>query len=246
MLVALAIFLLHNVIDFSLFEAGPMMLFAFLTGSVLGVRQPSVAGRRKNTAAAAVALLVCVVLWIAAAGFVWARTAMAEDEVADASRAARTQRPNEAARMLNEARLHQPLNADYAYRAAEVLMEHSPVFNSQVLELLKDAIGKNPMAVEYHLARARYLMRSEGAMEQVKADFRRAVELNPNDVWIRVEFAEALKAGGSAGDRAEAVAQYEEAIRRWGLLKEEEPKKRLFAPRVGEIREEVERLKGMK
>jgi hypothetical protein len=61
-----------------------------------------------------------------------------------------------------------------------------------------------------------------------------------------VEYAEALKTLGSAADRAEAVTQYEEAIRRWGLLKEDEPKKRMFAPRVAGIREEIEKLKGMK
>ena len=36
MLIGLGIFLVHNLIDFSLFEPGPMMAFAFLAGALLG------------------------------------------------------------------------------------------------------------------------------------------------------------------------------------------------------------------
>ena len=38
-LVALGLFLLHNLIDFSLFEPGIMFLFMFLCGSALGARK---------------------------------------------------------------------------------------------------------------------------------------------------------------------------------------------------------------
>jgi hypothetical protein len=56
MQVGVGIFLLHNLIDFSLFETGPLMLFCFLDRSVLGVRMPSVAGRMKRTGVAVAAL----------------------------------------------------------------------------------------------------------------------------------------------------------------------------------------------
>ena len=44
MLAGLAVFLIHNLIDFSMFEIGPMMLFMLVGGAVLGVRSPSAAG----------------------------------------------------------------------------------------------------------------------------------------------------------------------------------------------------------
>ena len=55
-LIALAIFLLHNTIDFSIAETGPMFVFALLLGSALGVRTPSVAGQKRHRKAA-IALL---------------------------------------------------------------------------------------------------------------------------------------------------------------------------------------------
>src|SRR5207302_4352909 len=42
LIVGVGVFLVHNLIDFSLFETGPMFLFALLTGSALGLRQAGV------------------------------------------------------------------------------------------------------------------------------------------------------------------------------------------------------------
>src|SRR5205814_680446 len=38
MLAALAVFFIHNLVDFSLAEPGPLMIFAVILGSVMGVR----------------------------------------------------------------------------------------------------------------------------------------------------------------------------------------------------------------
>jgi hypothetical protein len=246
MLIGLAMFLVHNLIDFSLFEPGPMMAFAFLAGSALGVRSPSVAGQRKRTAVAAIALAVSIVLWMVAAGFVWAPTAAAEDATGDAGVALRKGRPLEALRLLSQARVQQPLNADYAFRAATAAIAGSgSAFNREVPALLDLAIRTDPMETKYYLTRARYLLASEeraGYREQIVKDFRRALELDPNQVSTHVEFADALRELGTPADRAEAVKEYEAALRYNALLKADEPK-RLREAQVAEIQKQIERLK---
>jgi hypothetical protein len=244
MVVALGVFLVHNLIDFSLFEPGPMMLFAFVAGSLVGVRQPSVAGRRKRTAVAAVALGVCVMVWLVAGGFVWAPTATAEDAATDAAIALRAGRANEAVRLLGQARDQQRLNAEYDYRAARAMMGGGPAAEAGALALMDRAIRNNPMAAEYYLTRARFLARGSDPArprDAIKADYARALELNPNDVSIRLEYADVLRSFNTPEDRAAARKQYEEALRYNDLLLANEPK-RLKPDKVGEIRKGMEGL----
>jgi tetratricopeptide (TPR) repeat protein len=246
MLIGLLMFLVHNLIDFSFFEPGPMMAFAFIAGSVLGVRTPSVAGQKKRTVAAAVALGASVVLWMVAGGFVWAPTASAEDAVGDAVVALRAGRATEAARLLSQARVQQPLNSDYAFRAANAAMAASGnALSREALALLDVAIRTDPMDTRYYLARARYLLqygdRGE-SREQIRKDFQKALALDPNEVSLHVEYADALRELGTPADRADAAAEYETALKYNDLLKADEPK-RLRKERVEEIRGRIGELR---
>jgi tetratricopeptide (TPR) repeat protein len=238
------VFLVHNLIDFSLFEPGPMTLFAFLAGCVLGVRQPSVAGRRKRTPAAAVALGACVVTWLVAGGFVWIPTATAEDAATDAAIALRAGRPNEAVRLYAQAREHQRTNADYTFRTAQAMIAGRATNPTEILALLDSAIRRNPVSVEYLLTRARFAASLPDAAQRrdaIRADYRRVLELNPNEVSLRLEFADVLKGFGTAEDRAAARKEYEEALRFNELLPANEPK-RLKKERVEEIRNGITSL----
>src|SRR5204863_3087003 len=112
-------------------------------------------GRKKRTAVAAVVLGVASVAWLIAAGFVWAPTAEADDAAADATAALRSQRPAEAIRLLSIARDHQRLNADYATRAAEVMISSANwTYAKGVLDMLEAAIQTNPMSAGPYLTRA--------------------------------------------------------------------------------------------
>jgi len=242
--VALAVFLVHNLIDFSLFEPGPMMAFAFIAGAALGVRQPSVAGQKKRTVVAAVALGVCVVLWLVGGGFVWAPTATAEDAANDASIALRAGRGTEAVRLLAQARDQQRLNADYPFRAARVMIAGGAPNEHEILALLDVAIKGNPMSTDYLLARARYLAHlpnPAGRHDAIVADYRRVLELNPNEVSLHLEFADVLPSFNSPADRAAARQEYEAALRHNDELPANEPK-RLNPERVAEIKKTIESL----
>lgn len=246
MIVALGVFMIHNLIDFSLFEPGPMMAYAFLAGCVLGVRQPSVAGRRKRTASAAVALGVCVVLWMIFAGFLWIPTATAEDAATDAGVSLRSGRAAEAAQLYAQARAHQRLNADYTFRTAQAMIASGPAANgAEILALLDSAVRQNSMSTEYVLTRARFTAHLSDATtrrDAIRADYRRVLELNPNEVSLRLEFADVLKGFGTPEDRAAARREYEEALRFNEMLRADEPK-RLKEGKVEEIRKEIEGLR---
>jgi O-antigen ligase len=246
LLVALAVFLLHNLVDFSLFEPGPLTLFAFLAGAVLGVRIPSVAGKRKRTAAVAVTLGVSVLAWMIMMGLLFTPLWSADDAAHQANFALRTRRPNEAIRLLTEARRYMPLNADYAFREAQVMMTTADAYAPEALKRLDAAIRANPMAAEYPLARARFLSRGPDARssrEQIKADYRRVLQLDPADATLRAEYADTLLGLGAPEDRAEARKQYEEALASNDRLRPEEPKRRNFENRAADIRAKLDQLK---
>src|SRR6185436_9850931 len=123
--------------------------------------------------------------------------AAAEDAVGEAGVALRSGRPMEALRLLSQAQVQQPLNADYAFRAASAAIAGSgSTFNREVPALLDLAIRTDPMETKYYLTRARYLLQSEDRSsyhDQIVRDFRRAVELDPNQVSLHVEFADGLR-----------------------------------------------------
>jgi tetratricopeptide (TPR) repeat protein len=244
LMIGLLMFLVHNLIDFSFFEPGPMMAFAFLAGCVLGVRTPSAAGQKKRTVVAAVALGASVVLWLVAAGFVWAPTAAAEDAVGDAVAAMRDGRAAEAARLLTQARVQQPMNSDYAYRAANAaIAAGGNTVSREALTLLDLAITKDPMDTRYYLWRARYLLTNGDHAQyggQIRKDFERALELDPNEVSLHVEYADALR---ELGDRAGAAKEYETALKYNEMLKKDEPK-RLRPERVEEIKRRIGEMGG--
>src|SRR5207237_785456 len=116
---ALAIFLIHNLIDFSLYENGPMMMFALLCGCVLGVRAPSVAGTRRRPLVVIAALAAGATAWLIAAIFFVLPIAQAESNARAADDAIRAGNLPLAGEQLAHAFRTSPVaNADYAARAA--------------------------------------------------------------------------------------------------------------------------------
>ena len=83
-LVAIAIFLLHNTVDFSMFENGPMMLLALLCGAITGVRHPTSHGSRGRSPVAAYICAASAVGWCAIAIVVGVPVFEAEAKARDA------------------------------------------------------------------------------------------------------------------------------------------------------------------
>ncbi|HEU4598258.1 MAG TPA: hypothetical protein VFS26_00800, partial [Solirubrobacterales bacterium] len=78
--------------------------------------------------------------------------------------------------------------------------------------------------------------------DAIVADYRRALELNPNEVSLHLEFADVLRSFDTPQDRAAARAEYEAALRYNEQLPANEPK-RLKPERVAEIKKAIDELK---
>src|SRR5690606_15262504 len=102
-----------------------------------------------------------------------------------------------------------PFNGDYAFRAAQALA-YTNANPGAVRRLLDQAIAANPRAPLYHLQRARYWAQARpGDWAPVLADFERAVELNPQELEVRIESARLL---ADAGRSSDALAQVQPAL----------------------------------
>ncbi len=256
-----ATLLLHNLVDFSLFENGPMVVVALLWGSVIGVRSgaveagivvarggptPGKAGAHNAGRGLAVIGALAVVGWmfyfairvvgpvVGAEGKAWEGDdllrrsrhgdGLVERDMMEASAAA-----YEAALKLV------PTNADYAFRAARV-WDMGLGLGTRDRELLEAGLAADPKDIKVILQLARLEARLGNFLRTVEL-FGRAVELNPNDVEIRLNYAEALEHVGRGTDARDQIL---EALRFNDLLDPAEPK-RLEPSRVEGLREKVKR-----
>jgi len=211
LLVSLGLFLIHNLIEFSLFEAGPMCLFGLLCGAALGARQPTiVTPRSEPRAGAAFVLAIGALAWLAAGIFVWFPVAQAETLAQSGDEALRSaslqdrSKFEEAATDYQEAFARWKWNADYTFRAGRALQieldsmlaanqeSQIPVsLRVQILSFYTTAISRDPSNIAPYLQRAALALQVRNP-DQVIADFNRVVYMNPNDVGIRLDYARAL------------------------------------------------------
>jgi tetratricopeptide (TPR) repeat protein len=233
-IVAVAIFLVHNLIDFSMFEPGPMFVMAMLIGSILGIRSED--GSRRGARAI---VAIATVAWLAAAiGFV-GPTIAAEAKAQEGDDALRASDPARAARHFKDAFDTSPVgNSDYLQRAARSLVfAQAPA--TQVLETLDAAVRANPMSLDALRMRANFAMKlPRPDASPVIADYQRLTSLNPNDVQLRIEFAHALE---QLGQPRRAADELSRALDYNDRLAPDEPK-RLPPHRIDELRREIERL----
>lgn len=240
MLTALALFLLHNLVDFSLFEPGPMFLFAMLCGAALGVQSPGLARGRRW---AVLALATACVAWLAVAGVLAAPVAVAEGAADEGDEAVRTARFPLAAAAFERAMSAVPYNADYAFRAARarLFMKRPGEDGSDVLDLIDRAIAADPGRPEYWLLRARSRLNGPAPdAGRVRGDFEQALRLDPNNVDARLEYADVLR---RLGDRPAAAEQLRLALHYDDLLSPDEPK-RLTPQRVRDVTKQLEEVGG--
>ena len=235
LVIALGLFLLHNLVDFSLFEPGPMFLFAWLAGAALGIRAPATEpAPRASRVAALAGVALAALCWLGAVGGLAIPVAMAESEADAGDEALRTARFGQATSHYSRALETVGYNADYAFRAARSAWMGPPPGNTpEALMMLDTAIGLDPNRPQYWLHRANARLRSPAPdAAAVRADYERALRLDPNNVDTRLEYAEVLS---RLGDRAAAAEQYRQALRYNDLLAPDEPK-RLPPKRLETIR----------
>jgi hypothetical protein len=233
-LASLAVFLLHNTIEFGFFESGPLGMFALLTGAALGARGVTARfGSTWSLAGIAIVLwLLMVMLW--ASPLLYAEgQAQAGDDDLQANRAAA------AAKEYDGALAGLPLrNADYAMKSA-IARAYAGMPASNILDALDQAIAADPMLIKGYLTRAQFQMQLPSpSREKVKSDYQTAIQLNPNDVDVRTDYGSALE---RLGFKHEAADAYRAALQKNDGLSPDEPK-RLTRDQVGELRRKIASL----
>jgi hypothetical protein len=223
-LVALAGFLLHAMVDFAMFENGPLMLMMILLGAVLGARHPGAAGRKQYTsvALASLGLIFCGLMAFVATMLI--PIASAEAKLNRARDLMGQERYTAAVVELRDAIATTPVpNADYARRCAQAMMLSRQADPKDVLAVLTDAITANPADALSWLERARFRrMLPTVDVGNVATDYRQGIDRNPSDVRIRLEFADFLS---SAGRPDEAAEEYKLALEYNDKLHPDEPKR---------------------
>jgi tetratricopeptide (TPR) repeat protein len=239
LLVGLGVFLLHNLIDFSMFEVGPLFSFAVLTGAALGMRLPLREPSANGTRGAAWALAGGGVLWLAALVALVVPVGTAEATANEGDELVRRGNVHEGAVRLERAFAGLPVNGDYAFRAAHAWRLAGDADKARAL--FAAAVAARPNAAGYRVARAEFELeppRQDWA--RARPELEAAVRLDPNDIATRIRLGEVLAA---LGLRAEARKEYETALRLNDQFTREE-KKRLPEARVREIQGRITSLAG--
>jgi tetratricopeptide (TPR) repeat protein len=231
LLVALLLFALHNSIDFSVFETGPMFLAFFFGGCALGMRSSAPVGRRPRSLFAGL-VAVCVIAWIVAAIAFVMPISEAESHARQADDFTRVRKFVAARDELYEAIDLVRYNSAYPMQAARVLTI-ALAKPDEIRVLLDQAIHLNPQSGQQYFIRAQFeLQQPSPNRDQVIKDMNRVIELNPNDVQIRLAYAMILQSFGMAH---ESAAQLRAALHYNDLLDATEPK-RLSEETVEQIR----------
>ncbi len=237
-IIAVGMFLIHNLIDFAMFEPGPMFLFALLAGSVLGIRSTRSAQKLPRRAIGGIKLIGLLIAWIAAVFAIVLPIATAEGLTHDADDAIRAGRADEAARTLKSAFDRVPYNGDYAFRAA-MMARQAGREPKAVASLLDAAIADDRTSASFLRARAEYILQTTpGDLQGVADDYARAAKLDPNNVDLHRQLAAVLQ---RLGDWRGAIAQLRAALRADDGLEPGDPK-RLKADKRQEIQAQIESL----
>jgi O-antigen ligase len=253
MLTAIGVFLIHNLIEFSIFETGPLCLFCVLVGAALGVRMgnPPVRKPAKSWGALGVLVVSGAILVAFVIGVVVpiteaeAEAHAADDQLRAAHFAVASDEYASAWRKV-------PYDAEYAFRAGRALhIEMGPekllTDPGQLMKAAQDgpeiralyeaAIGADPLMIApYHLMGI--LALQTGNARELVNNYTRILELNPNEVSLRLEYARALEAlnlRGLAREQFKLALQYNDE------LDAAEPK-RLKSDELKAVRDEINAL----
>ena len=247
-LVGLGLFLIHNLIDFSMFETGPMFLFALLAGSALGMRLPEAATARSHRSAAAVKVVFASIVLLVVTGMVWVPIVTAESLAEDADQAVRSARPPDARpemrpdrRKVDSARDSfikafrlVPFNGDYAFRAEQAALLDGNADAGALRALLDEAIAADPRRIRYLNARAG-LQAMSGELLRAATDYEQILRLDPHNLDLRLQYAAVLE---RLGRRDQAIENYQKVLEYNAQLAPDEIR-RLSPRQVDEIRAKI-------
>ncbi|MGD0463206.1 MAG: O-antigen ligase family protein [Tepidisphaeraceae bacterium] len=252
-LVGVGVFLIHNLIEFSLFEPGSCCLFGILVGAALGIRLGNPPVRRPHIPRLAVAALaVSCAIWLSVLTWIAIPTVRAESAAELGDQQLRASHFQPASDQYGYAFQIQPLNADYAFRAGRALhfsmgppvpladpnqLAHAIRSKREIISWYSIAVSKDPaLLAAYHLRAIFWLQMNDP--DEMIADFDKVMELNPNEVSLRLEYARDLEMFRLL---PQAKKEFTIALAYNEQLDQAEPK-RLSQKEVAAIQKEIDSL----
>lgn len=236
LLAALGAFFVHSMMEFVLAEPGPLTIFSVLLGSAIGLRTtwgvaPAPAARKPLIGLLAGGVL----LWLIVIATLIIPIAEAESRAKDADDYIRAERPDLAAPLLSAAMRAVPWNWEYAYRTARA-MAMAGDKPERVKAILDQAIGADRRSVIAHLTRASVeLHQPKPEANQVRVDYDSALAIDPQNIQIRLDYADALQ---KLGDPKAATEQLKLALITNSQYHPDEPK-RLSQQLVKQIEDQI-------
>jgi len=246
--VALGIFLIHSLIEFSLFETGPLFLVALLGGAALAIKgdaNPYFARNEKMTVRVPPGSVCFAWAALVGGGVAWAAMAVAvvipvvraesyAGEAADDIRFGDHRRLLQAVDDYAQAWEILHFNDDYAAGAARAMQFCGTFKPDAVLVWYDRAIAANPQRASYYMDRAQ--VRAQNRDTAALDDLQTAVDLDPNSVGDRLAYAQYLVLYNRP-DRA--LDQFRTALRMDSLLDKAEPK-RLSLEQIEEVEKQMQ------
>jgi len=207
-LIGIGVFFIHNLIEFSMFEPGPLCLVGVLLGSALGIRMGNPPVRQPGISPLAIAgLAMTSVAWLAAANWVVIPIARAEAAAQLGDEKLRAGDFSAACDEYAYATTVLPYNADYPYRAGRALhlsvgppvpltdpgqIDRAIRLRGQIQTWYAIAIARDPTFLAAHHLRAIFALQMYDSKQMI-ADFDRVLQLNPNEASLRLEYAHDLE-----------------------------------------------------
>lgn len=235
--IGLGLFLIHNLIDFAIFDPspGPLMLFVLLTGTLIGMRSPAIAKARLAWTKFAIVLIIFLAATIA---FI-IPVISADSDTQAADDLLRSGKIPQAIPLYAQAAQTLPFNPDYWQREATALA-FAGAPRIQIDAALNSALSADSRYIPAYLLRARYLEHlPQVDQPAIITAYQGALRLDPNQVSTRLEFADFLK---SISHPKDAADQYEKALWFNDQFPLEEPK-RLPPYQVHQIRQTIAQLR---
>ena len=235
MLASLAMFMLHNTIEFGWFESGPTGLFALLAGALMGI---STAGkeRRGNWAVFGAAMLA----WVSTAATWTAPIVQGEILATAADDSLEANRLEEAVDSYRHAAAMLPVIDPQLLlktATAQLYARHDP---AEVTATLRGVVENDPIFIRGHLTLANLLLRSpEPDAVAIRREYEKAIALNPNDVTVRMEYGQALE---RLSEPAAAADELQRALDANAGLGPDEPK-RLDLSQVADLSNRIRQLR---
>jgi hypothetical protein len=235
MLASLAMFMLHNTIEFGWFESGPTGMFALITGSLMGI---SSAGRERRATWPVFA--AAVASWSAAAAFWVEPICRGESLATSGDDRVMANHLDDAVEAYRDATAALPVTDAQLLLKTATAQLYARADPAEVVPTMEASLSADPMFIRSHLARAELelrLVKPDAAV--VRREYDQAIALDPADVGMRTDYANTLQ---SLGDYHGAALELEAALSANAGLSPDEPK-RLSRQQVDEISQRISQLR---